>query len=248
MRLADLAKGATALSMLLLSFVAHAQTEVNVFTYNDRPPFVVDKAKEEGLEYRLVAWLNHQGPQYHFTLKVITGPEAKAKVAGKDLNGVLMGVSPAWFSEEVRNTWLWTPTVLWDQNMVISLVPSKLEYTGPASFEGRTFAGVKGFFYPGIMDGIKAGKIQRIDTDSELASLERVAAHKVDATIVSEWTLLYAQLRLFMPGDFYTAGKPFQAIERKILVPPTMKALHDYLTKVLTDVKKNPGWQEATKV
>ena len=248
MSLAKFAKALTALSFLLLSTLAQAQTEVTVFTYNDRPPFVVDKAKHEGLEYRLVAWLNQQGPQYHFTLKVITGPEAKAKVAAKDLDGVLMGVSPAWFSEEVRTSWLWTPPVLWDQNVVISLVPAKLDYTGPASFEGHTFAGVKGFFYPGIMDGIKAGKIQRIDTDSEIASLERVAAHKVDATIVSEWTLLYAQLRLFMEGNFYTAGKPFQAFERRILVPPTMKALHDYLTKLLTDVKRNAGWQEATKV
>jgi polar amino acid transport system substrate-binding protein len=233
---------------LLSCAIAQARTEITVFTYNDRPPFVVDKAKQEGLEYRLVQWLNKQGAQYHFTLKVVSGPEAKEMVANKDLKGVLMGVSPAWFNEEVRTTWLWTPPVLWDRDVIISLNPIKIENTGPSALDGRTFAGVKGFFYPGIMDAIKEGKIHRTDTESEIASLEMVAARKAEVTIVSEWTLLYAQLRLLMDGDFYMAGKPFEEFERKILVPPGMKGLHEYLTKVLKDVKKNSGWQEATKV
>lgn len=248
MGLLKFSKLAIALSFILASAFARAQTEVTVFTYNDRPPFVVDKTKQDGLEYRLVQWLNTQGKAYHFTLKVVTGPEAKAMVAAKDMKGVLIGVSPAWFTEEVRNTWLWTPPVLWDRNVIISLTPIKIEYSGPSALEGRTLAGVKGFFYPGIMDAIKEGKIKRVDTDSEIASLEMVAAKKVDVTIISEWTLLYAQLRLLMDGDFYMAGKPFQEFERKILVPPAMKDLHEYLTKILTDVKKNAGWQEATKV
>jgi polar amino acid transport system substrate-binding protein len=238
----------TTLAFLLGCAFAQAQTEVTVFTYNDRPPFVVNKAKQDGLEYRLVQWLNTQGKAYHFTLKVVTGPEAKAMVASQDLKGVLIGVSPAWFSEQVRNTWLWTPPVLWDRNVVTSLTPTKVEYTNPSALEGHTLAGVKGFVYPGIMEAVKAGKIKRTDTDSEIASLEMVAAHKVDFTIVSEWTLLYAQLRLFMDGDFYMAAKPFQAFERKVLVPPAMKELHEYLTRILADVKQNAGWQEATKV
>jgi hypothetical protein len=138
--------------------------------------------------------------------------------------------------------------VLWDRNVVISLTPIKIESASASALEGRTLAGVKGFFYPGLMDAFKEGRIKRTDTNSEIESLEMVAAHKVDVTIVSEWTLLYAQLRLLMDGDFYMAGKPFQEFERRILVPPAMKDLHDYLTKVLADVKKNAGWQEAIKV
>ena len=236
------------LAMVLACAVAQAQTEVTVFTYNDRPPFIVDKAGQDGLEYRLVQWMNRPGAPFHFTLKVVTGPEAKAMVAGKDLKGVLMGVSKAWFSEEVRDTWLWTPPILWDKNLVISLGGAKVDYAGPASLEGHHFAGVKGFVYPGIMEAIKAGKITREDADSEIASLNLVANHQADVTIVSEWTLLYAQLRLVMDGDFYTANKAFQEFQRMILVPPAMKELHDYLTRLFTDVKNNAGWQEATKV
>jgi polar amino acid transport system substrate-binding protein len=243
-----ISKLATALSILLWPALGQAQTEVTVFTYNDRPPFVVDKAKGDGIEYRLCAWMNTQGSQYHFTLKVVSAPEAKAMVAGHDLKGVLIGVSPAWFSEEVRNTWLWSPSVLWDRNEVVSLNSKKVEYNGPATMEGHTFAAVKGFFYPGLMEPIKAGKIERLDTVSELLSLELVAAKKADVTIVSEWTLLYAQLRLFMDGDFYQATKPFQEFERKILLPPDAKALHDFLTRILANLKTNQGWQDATKV
>lgn len=36
--------------------------------------------------------------------------------------------------------------------------------------------------------------------------------------------------------------------ERRILVPPGMKDLHDFLGQALKDVKQDAGWQETTKV
>jgi polar amino acid transport system substrate-binding protein len=243
-----LSKLVTVISVALGCAMAWAQSDITVYTYNDRPPFIIDKAKKDGLEYRLCTWLTKQSGQFRFTLKVVTAENAKAMVAKNELDGVLIGVSPNWFSEEVRKQWLWTPPVLWDKNVVVSLGSAKVEYLGPASLEGHSFAGVKGFFYPGIMDAFKVGKIKRIDSDSELNSIRMVADRKADVTVVSEWTMLYVQLRMAVDGDFYQSDKAFQEFDRRILMPASMKALHEHLSKILSDVKQNSGWQEATSL
>ncbi len=227
---------------------AQAQTDVTVYTYNDRPPFVVDKAKQDGLEYRLCQWLTKESKAYRFTLKVVTAPEAKAMVEKGELKGVLLGVNKVWFPEPVRAANLWTPAILWDRNLVVSLDAKKVEYAGPESMAGLRLAGVGGYAYPALTDAVKAGRIQRVDFGSEILALQAVAGGKADATIVSEWTLMYAQLRLDIPGNFYQSNKSFLEFERVILVPPARKELYEHLTKLLTDVRKNAGWQEATSL
>jgi polar amino acid transport system substrate-binding protein len=237
-----------ALLLLAVGTAVRAQTPVTVYSYNDRPPFVVDKAKMEGLEYRLCEWLGKATGTYRFTLKVVTAPEAKAMVEKDTLDGILLGVNKVWFPEAVRTRYLWTPAILWDKNLVISLGARKVEYAGPASLEGLRLAGVKGFNYPALTEAVAAGKIQRQDTTSEMLALGMVADKKADVTIVSEWTYLWATLREGIAGDFYQSTKPFLEFERCILVPPSMKKLHEDLAKALTDVRKNPGWNEATKL
>ena len=66
-----------ALGLLLACGFARAQTEITVYTYNDRPPFIVDKEKKAGLEYRLCDWLTKESGAYKFTLKVVSAGEAK---------------------------------------------------------------------------------------------------------------------------------------------------------------------------
>ncbi|BDU74477.1 type 2 periplasmic-binding domain-containing protein [Mesoterricola silvestris] len=236
------------IAILAACAFAQAQTDVTVYTYNDRPPFVVDKAKQDGLEYRLCQWLTKASGTYRFNLKVIPAPEAKALVEKGEMKGVLLGVNKVWFPEAVRTSNLWTPAILWDRNLVVSMDAKKVEYAGPGSLAGLRLAGVAGFVYPALTDAVKAGRIQRLDCGSEILALEAMAAGKADVTIVSEWTLMYAQLRLDIKGNFYQSNKPFLEFERVILVPPSMKALHEHLSKLLADVRKNPGWQEATSL
>ena len=150
-------KVVAALAIFLAGALAWAQSEVTVYTYDDRPPFIVDKAKQDGLEYRLCTWLNKEGGKHHFTLKVVTAPEAKALVEKGELKGVLLGVNKVWFPEAVRNRYLWTPPVLWDRNLVISLGARKIEYVDPASLSGLKLAGVKGFAYPALTSAIAEG-------------------------------------------------------------------------------------------
>jgi len=236
------------LCVLLACPSLKALSEITVYTYNDRPPFIVDKDKKVGLEYRLCDWLTRESGAYKFTLKVVTAGEAKALVEKDELKGILLGVNKVWFPEPVRNRNLWTLPVLWDRNLVISLGKGKVEYTGPGSLEGLKLAGVKGFAYPAITEAISSGKITRMDNASEILALEMVAAKKADVTIVSEWTFMYARLRGDLDGDFYESNKPFLEFERSILVPPAMKALLDHLNGLLTNVRKNAGWQEATSL
>ena len=237
-----------ALSLALTCAFARAQTEVTVYTYNDKPPFVIDKDKQDGIEYRLCQWLTKESGTYRFTLKVVTASEAKGMVEKDELKGVLMGVNKMWFPEPVRNRYLWTPAVLWDKNLVVSTDAKKVEYTGPASLFGLKLAGVKGYAYPALTEAVTAGKLERVDNATEIASLGVLGAHKVDVAIVSEWTLLYMRFRGDLANDIYESNKPFSEYERCILVPPSQKALHEHLSKLLADVRKNDGWQKATSL
>lgn len=240
---------ALAAALLLAGGAAQAQSEVTVYSYNNRPPFVIDQAKQDGMEYRLIAWLNKaSAPTYHFTLKVVAAPEAKAMVEQDHLDGVLFGVSPLWFSEPVRARYLWTKPVLWDSNKVVSLESRKLEYTGPAALAGLRLAAVKGFNYPALTGAVAEGKLTRIDNGSEILALQMVARREADVAIVSEWTLLYAQLRMELAGDFFQADKPFSEFQRCILVPAAMKPLAEHLDRLLTNVRDNKDWQTATSL
>lgn len=233
------------LPLVLASAFARAQTEITVYTYDDRAPFVLDKAKGEGLEYRLCRWLTRASGQYRFTLKVVTAPEAKALAAREDFQGVLLGVNRAWFPEAVQKGCLWTAPILWDRELVVSRGSHKVEYQGPASLAGLRIAGVKGFFYPGVTGDVAKG---RVDFATEVQALKAVAEGAADVAIVSEWTLTYEQLRDGFEADVYQANRNFLEFERCILVPRSLPALKEHLDRLLADVRKNPGWQEATSL
>jgi polar amino acid transport system substrate-binding protein len=236
------------LFLLLGGAAAQAQTDVTVYSYNDRAPFIVDKDKKDGLEYRLCEWLTKESGKYRFTLKVVSAGEAKSLVEKNELKGVLLGVNKVWFPEAVRTANLWTLPVLWDSNQVVSSQGSKFEYVGPASLEGKKLAGVKNFAYPAITEAVKAGKITRVDYGSEILALQAVGAGEADVAIVSEWTLLYEQLRGTHADKVSASNKPFLTFERTILVPKALQDVYDNLNKILTDVKKNEGWQKATSL
>jgi polar amino acid transport system substrate-binding protein len=240
---------ALVLGVLFGGLAAPAQTEVTVYTYNDRTPFVVDQARKDGLEYRLCDWLTKESKgTYRFTLRVTTAADVRAKLDAGTLEGVLLGVNPVWFSEAERAKALWTPPILFDKNVVISLGSRKIDFKGPESLAGLRVALVKDWFYPEIGAAFTALKAQRVDFGSEPLALRGMAAGKADVALVSEWTFLYEQLRGDLAGDFFTADKPASTFERMILVPAARKALHADLVRYLTDIKKNPGWQEATSL
>jgi|GEM_PF-3365139 len=242
-----LVKLLSVLSVLLACAFARAQSEVTVYTYNDRTPFVVDKEKKSGLEYRLCDWLSKESKgKYHFTLKVATAPEIRTLLDADKLNGVLLGVNASWFSESIQKKSLWTPPILFDKNMVVSLSSKRVDYATPASMHGHRVAVVKSWFYPEQEDSFLSGKASRVDFDSETLALKGVAAGKADVAIVSEWTFLYEQIRGDLQGDFFTANTPVSTFTRSILVPASLKGLHEDLIRILADVRKNAGWQEAT--
>jgi polar amino acid transport system substrate-binding protein len=237
------------LGVLLGGLAAQAQTEITVFTYNDRTPFVVDQARKDGLEYRLCDWLTKESNgKYRFTLRVTTASDVRAKLDADALEGVLLGVNPAWFSEAIRTKSLWTPPILFDKNVVISLASRKVDFKGPETLAGLRVALVKDWFYPEVAVAFTGFKALRVDFASEPLALKAMASGKADAALVSEWTFLYEQLRGDLAGDFFTADKAASTFEREILVPASRKPLHADLTRYLTDIKKNPGWQEATSL
>lgn len=240
---------ATLVAALLTCGFAQAQSEVTVWTYNDRTPFVVDKAKHDGLEYRLCDWLTRESKgQYHYTLKVSTAPEIRSLLEADKLDGIVLGVNPVWFAKAIADKALWTPPILFDKNCVLSLSAAKVDYKGPASLAGKRIAVVKAWFYPELKAQFEGGQATRLDFGSEPLALKAVAEGKADVAIVSEWTFLYEQLRNDLQGDWFQADQPLSAFTRQILVPASRKALHEHLGKVLADVKKNAGWQEATSL
>lgn len=245
----NIIKAIAVLGLMAACALGRAETPVTVFTYNDRTPFVVDSAKQEGLEYRLCDWLTKESKgQYRFTLKITSATEVRTHLEAGTLKGILIGVNAGWFSEAVQKKVLWTPPILFDKNIVLSLTSKKVNYSGPASLHGVRVAVVKSWFYPEFGSAFTNGKILRADFATEPLALKAVAEGKAEVAVVSEWTYLYEQLRGDLQGDFFTADQPADTFTRNIAVPASEQSLYDFLGKTLTNVKQNSGWQEATSL
>lgn len=162
-----------------------------------------------------------------------------------DFNDVITDVSPLWFDDEEQKKYLWTPLVIEDRDDIISHPEKKLDYADPQSLVGLTVGGVLGFYYFGLEELMQSKKILRSDTTSELQTLQMILSKRIDAGIVSASTFAYtSKMQNGGPETFYVSPKSHEAFTRHILVPPSQKPLHEFLTSVLQKKDADPEWQK----
>lgn len=241
-----MSKLCTLLFAALLSGAALAAEEtVPAYNTYQAVPFVVG---DGGLASDLVGYLNTRlKGKYQFKLTQMPRDALnKTVLADPGFKGAVLFLSPPFVDDAGKTKYLWTQPLMHDSNAVISLGSRKLEYSGPDSFKGLKFGAVKGNRYVGLEDHF--GKdIQKEEVNEELSNIKKIAAGKVDATIMANSTFRYLMKQMGKQNaeksNLYTSTKSHLEFDRHIFVARDNAALGKELDVVAAGMKADPAWK-----
>ncbi|WP_439886413.1 substrate-binding periplasmic protein [Pseudomonas sp. MBLB4123] len=231
------------LALCLASAQVLGSQHIKVYAYHLKPPFIVDLQQRQGLYFDFSDYLNSKGDAYRFETLYLPRNRIEHDLDHGHLDGVVIGVNPLWFQDQAQERFLWTPSLYQDQDEIVSLTGTGLNYRGPESLSGLHLAGVLGFSYHGIDDWVAAGKIDRSDTPGEREVLLMLLKGRVDVGIVSRSTLDYLIEREGWQGLFHVSPTPHDRFARRLLLPPGQEALYHYLLPILEQLPQDPAWQ-----
>ncbi|WP_269532444.1 ABC transporter substrate-binding protein [Chitinimonas sp. BJYL2] len=236
------------LLLVCCAFALHtAQAAVVVlYTYHIKPPYIVDADKEVGLYYDLASWLNKRTRKHHFKVEPMPRKRLDAELEAEKLDGLVIGVNPVWFKDKARTRYLWTQAFMSDIDLVVSRREKPIPYSGPESLTNLRIGLPAGYYYFGVDELVKAGKVIRDDAANEGANLQKLASGRVDAIIVSRPTLDYfIRQQPAWQTRFSIADIPHDAFDRHILIPKTLGHLLPELNAALANLGRDPEWKAA---
>lgn len=225
--------------------LAANKTIVNVYAYHLKPPFIINLDKKEGLYYDFVDYLNRNSDKYAFKFNFIPRKRVELLLENNTLDGILIGVNPVWFKDKSETKYLWSSRFLTDRDDVVSHATKPVEYGNNQALIGKVFGGVRGYYYYGISELIKEGKITRQDTIGEPELLSMLLLKRVDAIIISNSTFSYLTLNGFDPKFFHISKKPHDMFERRVLVPLAMKDIYSDIENLVLKSTADTEWQTA---
>ncbi|WP_081310381.1 transporter substrate-binding domain-containing protein [Pseudoalteromonas luteoviolacea] len=196
---------------------------IKLYTYHDKPPYIVSLKEKSGLYFDIVRLLNefHDDVQYQLVFRPKT--RIRSELEQEQLNGAVLGVNPAWFGDNDQIKYLWSDPLFYDTDEFVSSVKRPFEYKNPTSLHGKRYGGVQGYFYPKLHDAEKLEKLQRVDAKSEKALLELVLKQQVDFAVVSRPTYFYFARKHGWWTSLALSHQAHQKYYRAVLVPKKYK-------------------------
>lgn len=177
--------------LLILTFSAqiYSKEHISLYTYLNKPPFIVDKENESGLSYDLVRSLNQFSTNYTYQLVYI--PKQRSINFLID-PGVLLWVNPLWVKDKEKIKYAWIEDLIKDKELYITNDPS-LRYKNPTSLFGKTLVGVRGYTYINLENLVKKHKINRVDVTKELLVPQMLIKNRADIGVIGMQTYSYIQ-------------------------------------------------------
>ncbi len=232
------------LSTLTLPLLAQAAEEVTLYAYHLKVPYMHHLGHQEGLYFDLAELLTLRIPGLRFRVQYLPRRRLEADLVAGRLNGLVVGVHPSWFKDKERTHYLWSPPLMRDADVVVSRHDKPISYSGPESLVGLRVALPRGYYYFGVDELVREGRIHREDSESEETALIMLSLGRADATITTRRTL-YALLaqRPGLRGKFHVAAQPHDEYERFILIPPGQAHLHKPVSEAVLQLARDPAWQ-----
>ena len=229
---------------LLWSFCSVAeQNIVHLYTYHNKPPFIVNLEQRQGLYFDLAELLNQYSRQYQFETHFLPRKRLDHIIKNDELEGVVLGVDPVWFGDPEETKFLWLPAIYQDSDNFVSLKSNPFEYTGKDSLRGKTLASVAGYYYFGINEAVQEGSLKRIDTVGEKQVLALVAKQRADLGIVSQSTYKYLVSHHQLETRFHFSQRKHDEYARRAFTASDQDAIHQHLLKLIQTIKANGSWQ-----
>jgi polar amino acid transport system substrate-binding protein len=225
-----------------------AADDIVLYAYHLKPPYLIDRDRQSGLYYDLARYLNEHVPGHTFKTVYLPRKRLETELDNGRLNGLVVGVHPSWFRDAARTRYLWSPPFMQDEDVVVSRLADPVQYDGPDSLAGKHLGLSFGYYYFGVDELVRAGRISRDDAVSEEASLDKLYRKRVDATIITRRTFDYLlRQRSDWQQQFYVARKPHDAFERMILIPREFSFAAPGISSALAAILQDPAWQKALR-
>jgi len=219
-------------------------SDVTLYAYHLKPPYIIDREHEVGLYYDVARYLSSHVPGHSFRTVYLPRRRLENDLELGRLNGLVIGVNPAWFKDEHRTRYLWSPPILHDTDIVVSRAGRPVRYEGPESLIDQHVGLSFGYYYFGIDPLVRAGRIQRDDAINEEASLDKLWRQRVDATVVTRRTYDFLlRQRPEWQGQFFVARKPHDDFDRMILIPREFAGLANDLATAVAAMAHDAEWQ-----
>jgi polar amino acid transport system substrate-binding protein len=229
---------------------------VRLYLYHLQPPFVLgDGTERRGLVFELGELLNrHAPPDLRFEVALRPRQRLNIELApwidsrcpgdpeGCDASWMVFWVTPAWgWGAEAERRFLWVD-LFQDQDLIVSRHP--LDYRGPESLRGLSFAAMRGHFYPrGLEELMRRGEVQRLDGDSWRSALLRVDKGRADVTLIQrssfDYYLDHDEEVQRIGRQLHVATRPFDSFTLQAMLPSERADLQNFLLWL----KADPAWR-----
>ncbi len=214
---------------------------ITVYTSANFAPLVVDGHR--GLYPDLVDYLNKQKPG-GMTFKLAYMPRKRLQVKLEDgsLDGIIIGMMPAWFDDVGQFKYLWTVPFAADNFILVSNTSKPINPAVPTSLPGASIGLTLGYVYPGIDQWIAMNGLVRNDAQSEEKNIEKLMLKRVDCIVVSQTVINYYIKTNHWQGRFQFGQVPGQVTERRFLIPHAYKRVHERIAPIIKNLDHDPAW------
>ncbi|MDD0841339.1 substrate-binding periplasmic protein [Pseudomonas sp. Gutcm_11s] len=230
---------------LLAPPCAQASPEpVQAFNTYETAPFLIDARR--GLVPEMVGQLNQLlADQYHIELRNLP----RARLLQQYLHqparfeGLVMLLSPSFVDDAEQQTYLWSKPLLDDYNVLVlraAQAPAQLDNDW---LQGRRLLAVRGQRLPLLDELVASGQVSREDFNSELQTLQMVAAGRGDFTHMNH--LMYRHLVRKTGLGERLIGIPVPGVahfQRRILVGRGAAELLAPLNAAIDALHCQPEW------
>ncbi|WP_372766793.1 substrate-binding periplasmic protein [Pseudoalteromonas sp.] len=232
---------------LLLFFVSspiHANIrKVDIYTYHDMPPYIINLKERSGLYFDFVDLLNQMNSGYTFNLIYMPRKRLDYRLEQNKLDGIVIGVNPKWFKDASQTRFLWSPVIMQDKDVFVSLKQNPIEVHEFKDLKGKRVGGIRGFRYIGIDELATQQIIERVDTQTESQLFDMLKKERIDTAILSIYTFYY--LSENNTSDYHIAAKQHDAFKRHFLIPKSdNKMLHVTLSNILSSEEFTKYWNQ----
>jgi|GEM_PF-1409034 len=242
---------------------ALAAKQLTVYTYHDKPPYFSHKPgaevrykqhehntpgagtqhHEKELYGAFIELINYQQDDWHLELVHLPRKRLNLLLKAKRLEGAVIGVNSSWFNDANKQRYLWSSEFMHDMDVVVVSEGNVIPYLHPEDLAGKTLALQRGFYFWGITEQAKAGKIEVLETTSDRQNVKLVTLGRVSATIMSDLTLKFFQDHKQIGNKLVALPEPHDRFTRHLMFTQHSAQAYTQLADTIELISKSPAWR-----
>ncbi|MEJ6001077.1 substrate-binding periplasmic protein [Paucibacter soli] len=218
---------------------------LEILSHYDYPPFVTGHA--EGLSHDWADWLSTRLGIPAPGLHILPRKRLDLLMNQPHWQGIVPWVIPEWFGDTDMQRYHWSPPVLEDADLVLSLRSSPVDELTPTRLRGLRFGAVLGHVYADMNGLIAQGRLRREDALNTEQNLRKLLLGRVDFVFLSRsglpwWLQKLPEFR----EQLHVAATPRLHFQRRMLLSAQLPApLRGQLLDAIAHMHRDSAWQTA---